>query len=157
PTAAEGGTALAELAGDGNRRPLGPEPIRLQHHTVGRQQELAELRAGFASAEAGRGQILCVTGEPGIGKTTLVEDFRAELAAASHSCAVARGRCSERLAGSEAYLPFLEALEGLLRGEGGEAAARLMRAIAPTWYNQVVPLAAEDSSFVRVLAETKAA
>ena len=38
-----------------------------------------------------------------------------------------RGRCSERLAGAEAYLPFLEALESVLHGAGGEAAARASR------------------------------
>jgi predicted ATPase len=101
---------------------------------------------------------LCVAGEPGIGKTTLVEDFLAELAAAGQACFVARGRCSERLAGAEAYLPFLEALESLLHGPDGDAEARVMKAVAPTWYAQVVPLAAEeDSSFARVLGQGKAA
>lgn len=118
---------------------------------------MGELRAGFESAAAGRGQFLCVTGEPGIGKTTLVEDFLGGLATAGRACTVARGRCSERLAGAEAYLPFLEALESLLRGTGGEAAARVLKAVAPTWYAQVVPLAAEDSAFARVLEQAKAA
>ena len=157
PTAAEVDAALAELTGKGPVRRLGPAPALVQRHTVGRQQERAELRAGFESAAAGRGLFLCVTGEPGIGKTTLVEDFLAELAAAGRTCTVARGRCSERLAGAEAYLPFLEALESLLHGDGGEAAARVMKVVAPTWYVQVAPLAAEDSSFARVLAEAKAA
>ena len=122
---------------------------------MGRRDESAELRVGFESAAAGRGLFLCVTGEPGIGKTTLVEDFLAELAAAGRTCTVACGRCSERLAGAEAYLPFLEALESLLHGDGGEAVARVMKVVAPTWYVQVVPLAAEDSSFARVLQEEK--
>src|SRR5262249_52895724 len=55
-----------------------------------------------------------------------------------------------------AYLPFLEALESLLHGERGEAAARMMKATAPNWYAQVASLAAEDSSLARVLAESKA-
>src|SRR5262249_7872471 len=120
-------------------------------------KELAELRRGFESASAGQGLFLCVTGEPGIGKTTLVEDFLAELAITGRPYALGRGRCSERLAGAEAYLPFLEALESLLHGEGGEAAARVMRVVAPNWYVQVAPLAAEDSELARVLAEAKAA
>ena len=124
---------------------------------MGRQKELAELGRAFESAAAGQGLFLCVTGEPGIGKTTLVEDFLGELAATGRLCALARGRCSERLAGTEAYLPFLEALESLLHGEVGEAAARVMKATAPNWYAQVVSLTAEDSSLTRVLAESKAA
>jgi predicted ATPase len=129
----------------------------VQRHSVGRQKELAELGRAFESAAAGQGLFLCVTGEPGIGKTTLVEGFLGELATAGRPCAVARGRCSERLAGTEAYLPFLEALESLLHGDGGEAAARVMKATAPNWYAQVAPPAAEDSSLARVLAESRAA
>ena len=54
-------------------------------------------------------------------------------------------------------MPFLEALESLLHGPEGETVARVMKVVAPTWYIQVVPLAAEDSSFARVLVEAKAA
>jgi Ni2+-binding GTPase involved in maturation of urease and hydrogenase len=54
--------------------------------------------------------MLCVAGEPGLGKTTLVETFLDELAASDVTCSVARGRCSERLAGTEAYLPIVEVL-----------------------------------------------
>jgi hypothetical protein len=113
-------------------------PVR---HTVGRETERAELRAAFASAQAGRGLLFCVAGEPGIGKTTLVEECLSDLAAGG-AATIARGRCSERLAGTEAYLPHLEALEGLLRSEGPET-ARAMRELAPTWYAQVE--AQEDS------------
>jgi predicted ATPase len=134
-----------------------PPPSALKRHSVGRQKELAELARSFESAAAGQPQFVCVTGEPGIGKTTLIEDFFAELAAANRPFAVARGRCSERLAGNEAYLPFLEALESLLRGEVGETAGKVMKRSAPNWYAQIAPLAAEDSSLARALAESKAA
>ena len=155
PTAAEVDAALVELTGRGVGPRLGAAPSPVPRHTVGREAELAELRAGFESVVAGRGLFLCITGEPGIGKTTLVEDFLAEPAVAGRACAV--GRCSERLAGAEAYLPVLEALESLLHGEGGEAVARVMKLVAPTWYAQVVPHAAEDSSFARMLEQAKAA
>jgi hypothetical protein len=154
PTAAE---VDAELTGKAAGPMLGSALSSIQRHTVGRQEELAELHAGFESAAAGRGLFLCVMGEPGVGKTTLVEDFLADLAAAGCTCTVGRGRCSERLAGVEAYLPFLEALESLLHGPGGEAVVRVMKVVAPTWYAQVAPHAAEDSSFARALLETKAA
>ena len=62
-----------------------------------------------------------MSGEPGIGKTSLVEDFLAELTARPERPIVARGRCSERLAGAEAYLPILEALDSLLHRAGGES------------------------------------
>src|SRR5262249_2929664 len=71
--------------------------------------------------------------------------------------ALARGRCSERLAGTEAYLPFLEALDSLLHGEGGAAAAQAMKVLAPTWYVQLAPLADDHPSLARLRAEPKAA
>lgn len=107
---------------------------------VGRQEELADLRAAFESAAAGHGRFLCLSGEPGIGKSILVETFLRELATAGVRYCCARGRCSERLAGNEAYLPILDALETLLR-DGEEWLTRLMEVVAPTWYTQIAPLA----------------
>ena len=44
---------------------------------------------------------------------------------------MARGRCSERLAGAEAYLPILEALDSLLHRVSGESLQSLMKTVAP--------------------------
>ena len=57
-----------------------PEPAQApasQSRTVfvGRRQELALLRAALATASAGHGRLVLVTGEPGIGKTRLTEEF----------------------------------------------------------------------------------
>jgi len=155
PTAVEVSEALGEVSGvrssDQLQRSIKPA---VERHTVGREKERAELMSGFESALAGRGLLLCVAGEPGIGKTTLVEDFLAELAAEGR-CTVARGRCSERLAGTEAYLPLLEALESL--SQGNPSAARVMRQIAPTWYAQVASVSSEREESARLLNEVKAA
>src|SRR5439155_1407707 len=83
-------------------------------------------------------KLVCVSGEPGIGKTTLVEDFLSDLYASGRRFLVAKGRCSERLAGSEAYLPLLEALESLARS-GGATVAQKLRTLAPSWYAQLFP------------------
>lgn len=48
-----------------------PEPSRL----VGRFAELQELARGFDLARSGRRQLLCLTGEPGIGKSALADTF----------------------------------------------------------------------------------
>jgi TolB-like protein/Tfp pilus assembly protein PilF/predicted ATPase len=130
-------------------------------HTVGRERERAELREAFNAAKAGRGALLCIAGEPGIGKTTIVEDFLAELAK-EPQCTIARGRCSERLAGTEAYLPLLEALESLLRDSAASSSepvsmAAAMKRLAPTWYAQVVPLSGDSDESARLLNEVKAA
>jgi predicted ATPase len=153
PAAAAVEAALAALADAPRRAARAARPI------VRREPELAVLRAALARAEAGRGTLVCVTGEPGIGKTTLAEDFLDEVAAAGKPCLVARGRCSERLAGTEAYLPVLDALADLLRADAGGPAARLMRVVAPTWYAQVAPAAAgapRASSHQALLREFRA-
>ena len=157
PMAVEVADALNEVSGvrSGGQLQRSIQPA-VERHTVGREKERAELRAGFESALAGRGLMLCVAGEPGIGKTTLVEDFLAELANEGR-CTIARGRCSERLAGTEAYLPLLEALESLSQGGSNPSAARVMRQIAPTWYAQVASVSSESEEWARLLNEVKAA
>ena len=124
-------------------------------HSVGREREKTELAAAFESAAAGRGKLVCVSGEPGIGKTTLVEDFLSDLYASGRRFLVAKGRCSERLAGSEAYLPLLEALESLARS-GGATVAQKLRTLAPSWYAQLFPLSESDPSDVALQAYARA-
>jgi predicted ATPase len=153
PTAAEVAAALTEWGGSKVRPSAAAPPRSEPGLRVGRQNELAALQAGLASAVAGRGLFLCVTGEPGMGKTTLVEDFLAELATSGPACSIARGGCSERLAGAEAYLPILETLESLLRGAAGASAVRLLKAVAPTWYVQVAP--SDEGSLIRLAAEAQ--
>jgi tetratricopeptide (TPR) repeat protein len=130
--------------------------LSTQIRVVGRKKQLTELHSTLETVSGGRGLMLCIAGEPGIGKTTLVEEFLCELTAAGAS-SIARGRCSERLAGTEAYLPFLEALENLLHAPAGDWIARCMKLLAPTWYVQVAPLADGDSSLTRILLDAKAA
>jgi len=114
-----------------------PFALSARRHSVGREKERAELAAAFGSVDAAHGVLVCVAGEPGIGKTTLVQDFLSDLHASGKSFGLAIGRCSQRLAGEEAYLPFLEALDSLLRGDGG--IAHKLRDLAPSWYAQLFP------------------
>lgn len=166
PSAAEVEIALAEIGGQ-RRSAESPSAVLRPRtrHTVGREKAHAELREALASAFAGKGLLMCVPGEPGMGKTTLVEDFLSDLRAGGQACIIARGRCSERLAGTEAYLPWLEALDGLLRGADGQSRTSLLgsesivqttKRLAPTWYAQAMPLQADDSSVERLLAERAA-
>src|SRR5262249_37635753 len=142
PSAAEVEAALAVLPCRGKERPFQP-PARL---SVRREPELAALDAAFTFAEAGRGSLVCVTGEPGIGKTTLVEDFLNDLVARPRACEIARGHCPERLAGPEAYSPVIDALGDLPRGPAGSAMSRLLKIIAPTWHAQASDPAAPAQS-----------
>jgi adenylate cyclase len=157
PTAIEVEATLTQLinyaSGELGRRLAGAGRLLL----VGREREWAALLSGLEEAASGRGLLLCVSGEPGLGKTTLVESFLEEAAASIGTWSVARGHCSERLAGAEAYLPILEALDSLLHGEGGSALAQTMKLLAPTWYVQLAPLAADDPSLAQILLDAKEA
>ena len=45
-------------------------------HLVGRQRELGLLHDCLARAKAGRGQVVGIVGEPGVGKSRLLYEFR---------------------------------------------------------------------------------
>jgi predicted ATPase len=131
PAAAEIDAALGQIHSPHTPRVAASKPI------VHRDAELAILRKAVAQANTGCGSFVFIAGEPGIGKTTLVEDFLAEPGLPSGPCLVARGNCSEFLGESDAYLPVIDALESLLRWEESGAAARVMRVVAPAWYAQL--------------------
>ena len=75
---------------------------------VGRQRELVELASAFADAEASRGGLILIRGEPGIGKSRLANAF-VENATGARS---AWGRAWEA-GGAPAYWPWIEAFRAL--------------------------------------------
>ena len=155
PDASEVERTLAALIGERDGTVRLPLAVA-DRHTVGHDETREELRRAFESADSGSGLMVALAGEPGMGKTTLTEDFLRELTASGRSCTIARGRCSERLAGAGAYLPWLEALDSM-RDETGGSAARLLKAVAPTWYAQVAPLdTGEESAEARLVTVNRA-
>jgi DNA-binding winged helix-turn-helix (wHTH) protein/tetratricopeptide (TPR) repeat protein len=103
---------------------------------VGRQAELGELRDSLEKALRGRCQFVFVTGELGIGKTALADEFRRQAAAGAPGLRIARGQCVEGYGSQEPYYPMLEALGQLCRGSDGESVVRTLAAQAPTWLVQ---------------------
>ena len=98
---------------------------------LGRHAELKKLRAWLEQALAGQRQVVFVTGEAGIGKTTLVNSLLDH--AVGQGVWMARGQCLEQYGEGEAYLPVLDALSRLGRGPGGERVVALLRRFAPAW------------------------
>jgi len=156
PDAREVTRRMAERKGRHSNRELRPLQEKSVPAMVGRAEQEATMLEVFQTAAEGHGRLVCVTGEPGIGKTTLVESFLRGLTADGETCFVARGRCSERLAGTEAYLPLLEALENLLRGPHGDQVSRVMKVVAPSWYFRTAPLASDDSAGATLFEDAKA-
>jgi DNA-binding SARP family transcriptional activator len=74
---------------------------------VGRDDEWQRLLSSLRSTEAGGAEFVLVTGEPGIGKTRLVDEFRGWCARRDIPTAVARAYQAE---GSLPYAPITELL-----------------------------------------------
>src|SRR5215471_5264079 len=106
---------------------------------VGRESELAIMKSWLDKAQRGERQVGLISGEPGIGKTTLVEAFLRQSAGDSNSL-VARGQCLEQYGDREAYQPMLEALSLLCRQAGGGSLIELIRHYAPMWLAQMPSL-----------------
>ncbi len=101
---------------------------------VGRETERAELRRLLEQAKAGRGSLVLIGGEPGVGKTRLTE----ELVAEARACGwfTLTGHCYEA-AGTPPYIPFIEILERVAKvapraafrealGDAAQEVARIM-------------------------------
>jgi DNA-binding winged helix-turn-helix (wHTH) protein len=98
---------------------------------IGRAAALDRLQRAWSTACSGKRVVIWVAGEPGIGKTTLIDRFVAGLS----DIAYARGQCVEHDSTGEPYLPVLEALGALCRSDS--AVPGLLRAVAPTWLLQL--------------------
>ncbi len=157
PTAREIDRALAE---PGIEPPSdaaqASDSAALSRSTVGRTLELEALRHAYDSLGERGGHVIGLAGEAGIGKTTVVEIFLTELEARRDGVQVGVGRCSERLAGAEAYLPFLESLDQLIH-KYPDSAARQMKLHAPMWYGQVASATEDDPSVGRMISEARVA
>ena len=104
---------------------------------VGRERELKRLRERLEQVIDGSGKIVFLTGEPGIGKSTLSAEFLRRARLQTPSLLLGRGRCVEQYGTGEAYLPFLDALSGLLDGPARDRILPLLRSHAPTWCLQL--------------------
>lgn len=111
---------------------------------IARDAEIAVLGDSLDRAIAGERQVVFVTGEPGLGKTALVDAFVARVVD-RHQVWVASGVAVRYQGPAEPFVPVLEALRHLHRQIGHDAMAGLLRAHAPTWLPHL-PWAAEPSS-----------
>jgi DNA-binding SARP family transcriptional activator len=89
---------------------------------VGREHELQELIAALDDAFAGRGRLVLLVGEPGIGKSRLADELIGR--ARARAARVLIGRCWEA-GGAPAYWPWVQSLRGLIRDGPSEVRAQL--------------------------------
>lgn len=123
---------------------------------VGRDAEIALMQDSLTRALAGVPQLLFLSGQAGIGKTTLIEHF---LLTNAGQLVIARGQCVEQYGQGEPYLPILEILNSVCR-QLGDTALKVLEKTAPDWLAELPWLAdgqpssgATDNTRTRLLRE----
>lgn len=130
-----GGEIIRTVRGRGYRIGV---PVALESDTAGlagaaagrsdflcRERELGLARDALLQALAGRGQVLVLVGEPGIGKTRLAEEVAA--LARERGADVCWGRCREG-EGAPAFWPWIQILRACLAARGSDALPRRLGA-----------------------------
>ncbi|UTP38031.1 AAA family ATPase [Phenylobacterium sp. LH3H17] len=88
---------------------------------VGREDELHLLAGRWRKVQRGEGQLVLLTGEPGIGKTRLVQEFRRRIAGDPHLWVESGG---ERLNASTPFHTVARMLDNVIRWRGDETPAQ---------------------------------
>ncbi|WP_089937173.1 winged helix-turn-helix domain-containing protein [Candidatus Entotheonella palauensis] len=118
--------------------------VRSPRYLVSREMELTHLHTCFAQANQGQRHVVFISGEAGIGKTTLVDAFVDRIAPTA-TVWIAHGQCIEQYGAGEPYLPLLEAIGQLCRGpDGAHIMAQLAR-LAPSWLIQMPALLSTEA------------
>jgi tetratricopeptide (TPR) repeat protein len=109
--------------------------IRDSGALIGRERELEQLDAALSDAIDGRGALVVVTGEAGIGKTTLARAFAEH--AATRGASSAWGTCWDG-GGAPVYWPWVQIARAIVRGEDGAVLRGGLGANAP-WIAGLLP------------------
>ena len=117
--------------------PVAAEPVAEPSPStfVGRETELDELLAGLESALSGRGRLVFLVGEPGIGKSRLADEVMVR--ARARGARILVGRCWEA-GGAPAYWPWVQSLRAYVR-ESDAAELRLHLGAGAAELAQILP------------------
>ena len=92
---------------------------------VGRRQEMGDLKAALEDALSGRGRMVTLVGEPGIGKTRIAQELTTY--AGLRGAQVLWGRCYEEQ-GVPPYWPWVQAIRSYVRERESEELSAVMGA-----------------------------
>jgi len=156
-TAAQVAVAIREMVSGPASSAVAPQAAKLDERTeaiVGRDAELMQLETMLQQAINSSGRLVFITGEAGIGKTSVADRFLARVRATYPSVVITRGHCVEQYGPGEAYMPFLEAIGTLLAGPHRDRVTRILRAHAPTWCLQFPAVFASTGIIEQLQRET---
>ncbi len=112
---------------------------------AGRERALRVMDHWFELAVGGERQIAFLTGESGIGKTTLTEMLVERIG--DRRVGVLTGCCVQHFGTDEAFLPLNDALAAGCAGPNGPLLLTMLRNHAPAWLAQLPgPIDARDSA-----------
>jgi predicted ATPase/DNA-binding SARP family transcriptional activator len=135
-------SASAPAPAAGPSGPAARLPVRVP--LVGRAHEVRALEGLVAAAADGRGSVVLVSGEPGIGKTRLVEELVAT--AAQTGVAVAWGRCHEG-PGAPSFWPWVQVIRGALSTYSADGGDDVRHGLVP-FAGEIAQIAPEVKEFV---------
>ncbi|HSP06792.1 MAG TPA: diguanylate cyclase, partial [Acidobacteriota bacterium] len=138
--------SVRELA---TSRKAAPEwPIHIHFEAlIGRQQQWALLQHHFSQCQAGRGRLLFVTGEAGIGKSRLLHQFvRRQRAADYH---ILYGECTEGTT-IHSFVPVRDALKKGFEAQD-PATVNLFRQLEPHCRRELIELVPQFDRFEKEL------
>jgi DNA-binding winged helix-turn-helix (wHTH) protein/tetratricopeptide (TPR) repeat protein len=138
----------------------GPTPVSpvsaAPPELAGRAEELLRLQGALLFARQGARRTVLVSGEAGIGKSTLVDAF--STVARRSGARVTLGQCVPLHGAREPYLPLLDALGQLAAEESDGAVTSVLVDRAPSWVVQLPWLVDEatlERARMRILGGTR--
>ena len=125
-----------DVAPDVRRLPPPPRMPASETELIGRDAELSHLRDALAAACAGRGRLVAIVGDAGVGKSRLVDELLGMAERAGARSLVGRAFESEQIL---PFAPWVDAFRS-----GGVADDRmLMTSIEPVWRAELAHLLPE--------------
>jgi len=113
--------------------------IASRPQVFGRHHIISDILDVWSGGERGARQVLFLSGEAGIGKTTVVQQVLARVKAAGTARAT-WGQCIQHYGIGEPYQPLLEAIMRLCSQPDGAELVPVLERYAPTWLAQLPAL-----------------
>jgi tetratricopeptide (TPR) repeat protein len=83
------------------------------NHFIGRKPQLQELHEKLALVMENHSQFMLITGDAGMGKSLLAQEFSRQAENKFENVLVAQGNCNAQVGSVRAYLPFIEVIAQL--------------------------------------------